>query len=72
MSWNWHWWLFLIALVACTILVQFARGALNAHNVAKYGLRAEYKADPLRAILGSVIAGGIYAAILTAIAGFIF
>lgn len=69
---NWSWTVFFIALVLCTILSQFARGATNSSNVAKYGSRADYRAEPSKAILGSIFAGAIYAAIATAVVGFIF
>jgi hypothetical protein len=72
MSWLWHWWLFFVAVIPCTIVVQFTRGAMNTMNVAKYGPRADYRAEPGSAIAGSVIAGAIYAAIVTALAGFLF
>jgi hypothetical protein len=58
MSWLWHWWLFFVAVIPCTIVVQFTRGAMNTMNVAKYGPRADYRAEPGSAIAGSVIARG--------------
>ena len=72
MSWSWHWWLFFVSVIPCTIVVQFTRGAMNGVNVAKYGPRADYRAEPSAAIAGSVSAGAIYAAIITAIARFLF
>lgn len=72
MSWTWHWWLFVVALIVCTIISQFSRGAMNRANVAKYGPGADYRSDPSGAIVGSIVAGAIYAAIITFIAGFIF
>ncbi|MCA6104741.1 hypothetical protein [Bradyrhizobium australafricanum] len=69
---NWSWGVFFIALVVCTILSQLARGAMNGVNVAKHGPRADYKAEPGMAILGSIVAGAVYATIITAVAGFIF
>jgi hypothetical protein len=76
MSWTWHWWLFLAAMIPCYILIGFARGAQNESNVRKYGSRADYKAafrtEPAAIMGGTILAGAVYAAIVTAIAGFIF
>lgn len=69
---NWSWTVFVIALIACTILSQFARGAMNSANVAKYGSRADYRATPGMAMLGSVFAGAVCAAIITVVVGAIF
>ena len=72
MSWTWNWWVFVIALGVCTILVMLSRGAMNPVNVMKHGPRADYNAEPGAAIAGSILAGAVYAAIVTAIAGFVF
>jgi hypothetical protein len=72
MSWTWHWWLFVISLIICTLLVMFARGYMNASNVAQHGSRADYRTDPGAAILGSIFAGAVYAVVLTAVGGLIF
>jgi hypothetical protein len=69
MSWSWHWWVFIVALIPCVIVVQFFRGAMNSANVVKYGRKADYRADPAGAFVGSILAGAVYAAIITAIAG---
>jgi hypothetical protein len=45
---------------------------MNRANVEKYGPRADYRAEPGMAIFGSIVAGGVYAGVLTAIAGLIF
>jgi len=70
--WTWHWGLFVVALVVCTIIVMFARGAMNSANVMKYGPRAHYGAEPGAAIAGSIVAGAVYAVIVTGLAGFLF
>lgn len=72
MSWSLHWWLFIVAIVPCTVMVMFSRWAMNPVNVAKYGPRAEWGAEPAAGIAGSILAGAVYAAIITAIAGFLF
>jgi hypothetical protein len=72
MTWVWHWWLFGIAFVIITIATQFARGFMNATYVAREGPDADYKNHPLRAIFASIMVGATNAAVLTAIAGFIF
>jgi len=72
MHWTWHWVVFVPALIIFSIISQFSRGAMNRANIAKYGPRADYRNDVGGAILGCVLAGAIYAAIATAIVGFIF
>lgn len=72
MSWTWHWWLFVVALVVCTIIVMFSRGAMNSVNVMKHGPRADYRSEPGAAIAGSILAGAVYAVVVTAVAGFLF
>jgi hypothetical protein len=72
MSWSWHWWIFIVAIVACSIMVMFSRGAMNSVNIVKYGPRADWHAEPGFAIVGSILAGAVYAAIITAVAGFLF
>jgi hypothetical protein len=72
MSWSFHWWLFIVAIVPCTIMVMFSRGTMNSANVVNYGPRADWRAEPGSAIAGSILAGAVYAAILTAAAGFLF
>jgi hypothetical protein len=69
---NWSWGVFLVTLVVCTILSQYARGAMNSANVARHGPEADYRSQPGMAILGSIVAGAVYAAIITAVAGFTF
>jgi hypothetical protein len=67
MSWNWG--VFAIALIVCTIVVMVARGATNSANIAKYGPRADYAAEPAAAIAGSIAAGAVLAAVITVVAG---
>lgn len=69
---NWSWGVFIVSLIVCTIIVMFSRGAMNSTNIAKYGSRGDYRSEPGAAIMGSIVAGAIYAAIVTVIAGFIF
>ena len=71
MAWSWNWAVFLALIVICTVVVQFARGAMNASNVAKYGEDADYKNNFGPAFFGSIISGAIYALIITAIMGFL-
>jgi hypothetical protein len=53
MSWSWHWWLFFAAVIPCTIVVQFTRGAMNSMNVARYGPRGD-KASSSRTRVGEI------------------
>lgn len=61
--------LFLIAWVICTIISQFSRGAMNDVNVLEYGPTADWRYDFRSAFVGTVIAGFICAAIITAVVG---
>jgi hypothetical protein len=72
MTWAWHWWLFLVLVAPCTIGGHLTRGYRNAIVIAKYGDRADWRRDPLMAHLGSLAVGATSAAVLTAVAGFIF
>ena len=72
MLWSWHWWLFIVAIVPCTLMVMYSRWAMNPVNVARHGPRAEWGAEPAAGITGSILAGAVYAAIITAVAGFFF
>jgi hypothetical protein len=65
-SWAWNWWLFGIALIVFT-------------GIAKYGPKADRpplvggatgRAGQVASILGFILAGAIWAVIITAIAGF--
>jgi hypothetical protein len=68
----WNWWLFAALLAPCTIGGHITRGYRNHIVVAKYGDRADWRRDPLMAHLGSLSVGLASAAVLTALAGFIF
>jgi hypothetical protein len=74
--WTWHWWLFLAAIIPCYFFVGYARGATNEANIEKYGPRGDYKiafqTEPFAILGGTLIAAAICAAIVTAIAGFLF
>jgi len=76
MFWIWHWWLFLAAIVPFYALVGFARGATNDAGIRKFGSRGDYKrafqTEPAAIMAGTLVAGTVYAAIVTAVAGFIF
>ena len=66
---SWSWGVFVAALIGCTILVMWSRGAMNASNVAKYGQKADYYSNPGSAFAGSMMAGAILATVITAIVG---
>jgi hypothetical protein len=44
---------------------------MNSANIAKYGMQADYKSNPGGAIFGSIVAGAVYASVVTAIVGFL-
>jgi hypothetical protein len=72
MSWAWHWGIFIMAIIPCIIVVQFSRGAINTSNVVRYEASGDWRAASGGAIIGSILAGALYAAVITAIAGFMF
>lgn len=72
MDWTWHWWLFVLGTVVFTPIVQFSRGFMNTANIQRYGERADYQKNFASAFIGSILAGALYAAVITAVAGFIF
>jgi hypothetical protein len=61
---TWHWGVFVIAWIVCTIVVMFVRGATSAAN--------SYQPNPGSGLVGSILAGGISAVIVTVIAGVLF
>ena len=70
MSWTWHWWLFLAAIIPSCALVRFRRGAIIDPKIENY--QGAFRTKPY-AIAGIILLAGVmYAAIMTAIAGFIF
>jgi hypothetical protein len=66
---TWSWSLFFGGLVVCSIVVMFARGAMNDSNIVRYGARGDYRSDPGSAIMGSILTGAVLAAIITAAVG---
>jgi hypothetical protein len=45
---------------------MFARGAVNDSNIVRYGAKGDYRSNPGSAIIGSILAGAVFAAIITA------
>ena len=68
---TWNWLIFFGSLVPWTILVMFVKGYMNAANVARHGPEADYRTNPGAAIVGSILAAAVYAAITTAVIGFL-
>jgi hypothetical protein len=65
----WNWGVFVGSLVVCSIAVMFARGAMNDSNMVRYGAQADYRTNTGHAIFGSILAGTVFAAIITAVIG---
>jgi hypothetical protein len=76
MTWTWHWWIFLVAIIPGYIMIAFARGAQNDSNMQSMGTGADYKTafekEPVAIMAGTLIVGVVLAAIATAVAGFMF
>jgi len=74
--WTWHWWLFLVAIIPCALFVAFMRGAMNESNIEKFGPRADYRlafqTEPWAIMGGTLVAGMVCAAVIAAVAGFLF
>jgi RsiW-degrading membrane proteinase PrsW (M82 family) len=74
--WTWHWWLFLAAIIPSYCFVAFCRGATNQANVERFGPGADYefafRTQPVSIMVGTLIAGAIFAAAMTGLSGFIF
>jgi hypothetical protein len=62
----WSWGLFAGSSVVCSFAVMFARGAVNDSNIVRYGAKGDYRSNPGSAIIGSILAGAVFAAIITA------
>jgi hypothetical protein len=71
--WTWHWWLFMPLTVLGYFFVGYSRAASNETMIEKHGLRADVRsAEPTANMVGALLASMILAAIITAIAGFLF
>ena len=66
---DWSWKVFFITLPLAILVSMFSRGAMNAQNVAKYGIKADYRTNPIGALFGSLIGGAVWAAIVTGLIG---
>lgn len=66
---EWSWTVFLITWPIMYVISAFSRGASNRENVARYGLEADYRNNLGMAHVGSIFAGAVWAAIITAIIG---
>jgi hypothetical protein len=64
MSWTWHWWLFLAAIIPSCALVRFRRGAIIDPKIENYKDAFRTKPYAMRGII--LLAGVMYAAIMTA------
>jgi hypothetical protein len=61
---SWHWGVFVIAWIMCTIFVMLVRGATSEAN--------SYQPNPGSGLVGSILAGAALSAVVTAIAGLLF
>lgn len=69
MSWSWS--VFVGSLIVGTIVAMRTIGVRNRQNVDRYGHDADFRENPAAALTGSIVAGGIYAAIVTAVASLV-
>ncbi len=66
--WTWHWWLFFVALIPCIVVGQFRAGMVAERT----GQTRYAMARSGQVILWSILFGAMYAAIFTAVIGFLF
>jgi hypothetical protein len=72
MSWTWHWRLFIVALIICSVIVRFTSAAMNGANLKRREPHADTGASPALAVMGHIVSGAIFAAVISGIAGFFF
>lgn len=69
----WRWPVFLVATIVCTGLIGLCRVRTNRSYIEDFGPDADYratiKARPSTFLLGTFVAGAIYATVITTIAG---
>jgi hypothetical protein len=66
MSWDWR--VYFGSLVVCTIVVMYTRVILNDVNIAQYGPKGDFRNDP-GAVVKSIVAGALFAVMITAVIG---
>jgi hypothetical protein len=66
MSWDWR--VYFGSLIVCTIVLMYARITLNDVNIAQYGPAGDFRNDP-GAIVKSILAGALFAVMITAVVG---
>ncbi|MCC8959934.1 hypothetical protein H8B02_42975 [Bradyrhizobium sp. Pear77] len=74
MAWTWRWWIFFGLLIPAVIAAAIARGATNNQNIArreKGDFLYAFATRPGSTISGTLMAGAICSAIITAVAGFL-
>ena len=71
---TWRWPVFLVATIVCSGLIALYRVRTNRSYIDDFGPDADYRAAirtrPSTVIVGTLVAGAIYATIFTTIAGF--
>ena len=74
LSWHWHWPIFLGAFPVLVGVVPLARAATNGSAVHELGPHADYRlalrTRPATIVIGTIMAGAIYGALMTGVAGF--
>ena len=65
---KWRWWIFLLAAIPCAIFAQFRAGMTAELS----GMTGYATARPGQVMFWSIVFGSIYAAIITAVIGFVF
>jgi hypothetical protein len=66
MSWDWR--VYFGSLIVCTIVLMYARITLNDVNIAQYVPAGDFRNDP-GAIVKSILAGALFAVMITAVIG---
>ena len=66
---EWSWTVFLISWPIAFVVVQFTSGMQSASNAQHFGDVANAHKHPVAALTGHVIAGAIWASLVTIVAG---
>ena len=68
--WNWHWWVFFSAIIPFFAILAFTWPAAVLAFEVKYG--SDEPKQPSALIVATLLKAVVYAAVVTAVVGFLF
>ena len=71
MAWTWSWTAFAVILALFAIVAQMFGGYFDPVETTRTGPSVDYRAKPHIAFAAALAAGAVYAAVLTALLGFV-